>query len=471
MTSSSLAMQEIEFYSQSLSILDSSPLSPQDRAVKLKPLQLRLQSKVTMEQATQLMDLASRRGVEDDKRACDRALQCLLEFLPPSEATVWVQLGLQHANAGTRMASLDRLGGMQLAGRVELISNCVRDVDTKVATRALELLSREDKDEVNARLLEIVMDKTVGVDLWSIAALRVWDFAAKDMDARLVLLESLFACLEQVNDDVLFVLNLLEIAASLPRQIHLTRSNLGNLEATLLFYAKHEPLVANDAVRVLAALHFDRLNDNLEQLLDLLYERCEADLAALEVVGMLLGSSEQAWDFCVGKRPKLFALWLEKCLKHCHGGNELPRDVALDAISRAIRGGTQSPGFSLKVYQKLQPVLPTLLGYLENAVKSLHPQVQLSAYALARQFAAQQAKWGVASLFALTSGKVWFDNHLPSPNSNPECRQARFNVLLASRTDLLDKEHDLELVQKINSAIAQGPELRREPATVEVSVM
>lgn len=464
-------MREIEFYSQSLSILDSSPLSAQDRAAKLHPLQLRLQSKVTMEQATQLMDLASRRGVEDDKRACDRALQCLLGFLPPLEATSWVQLGLQHADAGTRMASLDRLAGMQLAGRIELMAHCVRDVDTKVATRALEWLSREDKDEVNARLLGIVADRTGRVDEWSVTALRVWDFAAKDMDARLVLLESLFASLEQVNDDVLFVLNLLEIAASLPRQMHLTRGNLDGLEATLLFYAKHEPLVANDAVRVLAALHFDRLNDNLEQLLDVLYEQCETNLTVLEVVGMLLGSSEPAWDFCVDKRPKLFARWLEKCLKHCHGGNELPRDVALDAVSRAIRGGTQSAGFSTKVYQRLQPVLPTLLGYVENAVRSLHPQVQLSAYALARQFAAQQAAWGVASLFAHTSASVWFDNHLPSPNSNPECRQARFNVLLASRTELLDQEHDLALVQRIGSAIARGPELRREPARVEVDVM
>lgn len=476
MSNSAAAMQEIEYYSQSFAVLESSTLSKAEREAKLQPLKQRLKSKVSIEQASQLLELATKRYVDDDKRACERALQALVDFLPQDQVFALVKQGLRSGvDSSTKTASLDKLAGMEETDEVlELLCAAVSDADTKVALKACAVLkTRQNKAKMNALLKQELELNRQQFDVWSVTALRIWDLAAQDLAHFAALLESMFQCLEQVNDDVLFVLNLLEIAASLPREFHFQQANTAQVERTLLHYAQHEDLVSNDALRVLAGLHFHVLNENCEALLQVLHERMTVnrELTALEVVGMFLGANQACFDFVLQKNHALFTAWVEQCMKHCHGGNDGPRSVALDAFARAMRGGMENAQFSTRVYEQIKPVLPTLLKYVTSAVKSLHPQVQLGGFQLARVLVSQDASWGVSIVFHEMPNEVWFANEMPSPNANQDAREARYQALLHSKVQFLDREADEKLLQQIARAIKLGPRQQREHATVEVAAM
>jgi hypothetical protein len=260
-------------------------------------------------------------------------------------------------------------------------------------------------------------------------------------------------------------------------------------------------MVTDDALRVLAALHFDSANlgssrDLFFSALDRRLSRENFSLAALEVVGVFLGANSECFSFALEKKRSTIDQWLMLVGKFAHDGNDVPRNVALDAVARALRGGSLlkdplsqhsvvfkaegTPEFadaqisSVCGWRTLKDSLESIMKSVVAAIRSLHPQVQISGYQLIRMLLSQNGKWGILKVFEYIPRDLLLNPNMPSPNSSPQARDARFAAVAASALKFLAEEDEAPLLSAIKQFIKAGADPIRSgaiKATVDVATM
>jgi hypothetical protein len=526
-TSSSLQTiyQEVELFAQSISILDTS-LSKSDPETESKRKQAitRLKSKVSLEDAKRALEQAIKSGDEDGRIHAEKALAALMDSIPKDAAYELLKQGLKHPVPSTRISSINKIAqSSEITPEMKiLIVQRIADSDTQVAKIAIDFLKKQlnssnENDASRGVLLEtlknIACSKPEAVDGNSADAatsqLRAWEVAAdlvKSNSTEVIqsqaveILNTMFASLEQWNDDVLVVLNQLEIAASLPRTFFANRGD--KLVPILLRYATEQDMVADDALRVLAALHFESLTpsstiDAFFTALDRKLTRENFSLASLEVLGMFLGANSECFKFALDKKGQTVQQWMSLVCKYAHDGNDVPRTVALDAVSRAVRGGSllkepfsstanmfkqeNSPEYvdsqtsSIYGWRLLKDSIETIMRSVNAAIRSLHPQVQIAGYQLIRLLVSQNAKWGILKAFEYIPRDLLLNiDNMPSPNSNAQVSEARLAAMSASALKFLTEEEEISLSNAIKQFVKNSLDPHRSritKATVDVATM
>jgi len=495
MTSAAIA-QEIELFSQAVAILDNAVNKDEQ---KRKQALLRLKSKVSVEQATLAFEDATRRGSEDERRDAEKALGALLDFMPSEDAINLLKQGLQHPDPATRASSIAKLSQIRDLSDdvVQSILARFMDEDTKVALAASKFFTsrvgrKHYLSTINDAFDSILMGKMKGskfvTDRHTFAP-RIWESCSELIqltnDEEIAqfcekVLLTMFEDLFKLSDDILFVLNVLEILATLPRNL---TSRLGGekLIAILLRYATDQEMVADDCLRVLCALHIDGGIGTRDQFLDIVEKRMadpNLSLGSLEIFATYFGANNSCFSYCVRSRQKLSERWLYLVMKLGHGGNDLPRNVALDAIAKSLRGGSlllfplnpssvtfktfdapeykDSEQFSKLAFDFFKSSLPSILAYVKASIQSLHVPVQMAGYSAIRVLVSQNGKWGISKVFEHIPKLILLNPQLPSPNTTVQVVEWRYQTIAACATQFLSPQEDGELLVDLARFIQAG---------------
>ena len=512
--------QEIEAYVRTIEVLDSALVKDDANFQKRKQALARLRSKVTIQDATVALEDASRRNDEDDRKDAEKALSALMSSLPEEAALGMIQQGLTSPDSKLRVASLHKLveyisgRGEETLFQLALIR--VMDIESSVAKVALEfakkyLCSEEHRQFVFDELQRIESGKVTGDANCAgkdVYLLRIWELGAQllntsqdqwVMQRSSDLLSAMFEHLQTWNDDVLFVLNQLEIAASLPRAAF--GAYASKLVPILLRYATDEELVADDALRVLAALHFDKNNSSSRPaFFSAVDKRMSPEffsLASLEVVGLFIGANSECLQYALNNHKSTLDRWLELINRFANDGSDVPRNVALDAVGKALRGGSllKQPNVSLStlfktegsaeysdsaltsplLYSVLKDSLPNLLRSVNAAIRSLHPHIQVAGYLLIRMMASQNSKWGVIKVFEHIPKETLLNQEMPSPNTNMQCVEARYAAISSCALKFLTDEGDAGLLRAVKQFVLLSKDpaggLKFKAPSVEVATM
>ena len=510
--------QELELFDQTMAILDQAPVKDEAHVQKRQQAILRLKNRVSLATATAALEDANKRNDSDDKRVAQRALSALLDTIPQDAAVDMLRKGLAHPDASTRASSVSKLAATPNLG-LESIKDIVMramDVDTKVATVALEYVKgaiNSGENPTSANVVQLLKDILAGrtpADRLSTESatghLRIWEMSAELVKAKksayasnvsLMILETMLKALETPNDDVLFVLNALEIAASLPRDIY--KGKTEKLVKTLLKYAETEEMVADDALRVLAGLHFSVENASTRQeFFSCLEHRMSQEyfsLGSLDVFALFAGANSETLTYTLDKQSRVSGRWLTLVARFAYDGNEVPRNVALDSLSTFLRGGSllkeawnpestvfiDNPAMlanaetcAEKSWEFLKSELPMLLNSITAAIRSLHPQVQISAYQTIRILVSQNSKWGIAKVFEHIPKDLLLSGDMPSPNSNLQCAEARKYAIMSCAVKFLDEMEDAQLLKSIKQftqASLSGTMYKLNTPSVDVATM
>jgi hypothetical protein len=496
MTSSEIS-QELELFDQTMSILDQATFKDEAHAQKIRQAALRLKGRVSLQDATTALEDATRRNNSDDRRIAQRGLSALLDTIPQDAALEVLKKGLMHPDPSTRASSVRKLSVSTSMDQdtVKAVVMRVLDVDTSVSKVVIEYIKKMIGDGENSTsqlivhmLRRILAGELTGDGLSAesgTGVLRIWELFADLLktsksayvsDMSLSILETLLAALETPNEDVLFVLNELEIAASLPRDIY--RGKSAKLIQTLLRYATVEEMIADDALRVLAALHFSSENvATRPQFFEVLERRMSQEhfsLGSLEVFALFAGANAETFAHALDNQPRASQRWLFLVSKFAHDGNDVPRNVALDSLSKLIRGGSllkdplnqgstvfvddaaslaDAEACAMYAWRFLKDDIPMLLKSTSAAIKSLHPQVQISGYLAIRMLVSQNSKWGITKVFEHISKDVLLGGNMPSPNSSYQAIDARKNAISSCALKFLDEEDDANLLNSIKQFV------------------